>query len=374
MQDRGLRPAAVTVDHGLRPESASEAEAVRTLCAARGIAHDTLALSLSDGPDLQNRARQGRYRALADWARDRGLRSVAVGHTADDLAESFLMRLADGAGLDGLAAMEPRFVRFGTIFLRPLLGVRKAELTAFLEARGIPWVEDPSNVNLRFERVRARHLLSQLDIDPEQIAASARALRQVRQSMDSRTRDLLARMLTQDRGDLLLTRDAFASLQREDPEQARRVLLACLRGINGHDYPPRRAEQMELMRRVATSETTTLAGCLLTFETDRLRIAREPAAALAAPAARVGETWDTRWHVTGPAGTIRALGEAIVQTPWRETGLPRRSLLASPAIWRGETLLAAPVAGLAEGWTAVACDALHPIREIPLNPGPQSLS
>ena len=69
------------------------------------------------------------------------------------------------------------------------------------------------------------------------------------------------------------------------------------------------------------------------------------------------QPWDTRWHLDGPHAPdleIRALGEAVKDTPWRETGMPRQSLLASPAVWRGETLIAAPVAGLTNGWTAQA--------------------
>lgn len=353
----GLAARAATVDHGLRPESADEAGFVAALCAARGIPHDTLRLDLADGPALQARAREARYAALADWAGAHGLRAVLLGHTADDVAEGFVMRLADGAGLDGLAAMEPRIERCGAVFLRPILGASRAGTLAHVRSEGVEPVEDPTNTDPRFERARVRRLLSQLGIDTAQVAASAAALRAVRRSVDARTRALVARAVRLDRGDWLIARDDWEALLRDDPEQARRVLLSGLRAIGGRPHPPRRAEQEELMRRVAAARTATLAGCLLTFVAGALRLAREPAAAAAAPDADPGAIWDGRWRVLAPPGAppgarVRALGAAISELDWRDAGLPRRSAMAGPSVWQGGTLLAAPLLGHGAGWRA----------------------
>ena len=124
-----------TVDHGLRVASRSEAEGVAAFCAARGIAHATLRWDDWDqSGNLQDAARRARYRLLS--ARARGLRiaDVALGHTGDDNAETFLMGLARGAGLDGLSGMRRRFVRGGVTFHRPLLDMRRDALRDMLRA------------------------------------------------------------------------------------------------------------------------------------------------------------------------------------------------------------------------------------------------
>ncbi len=99
----------VTVDHRLRDASAEEAAQVAEICAALGIAHDTLTWDGWDGQgNLAAEARRARYALLADWAVTHGLTGIALGHTQDDIAETLLMRLARRAGVDGLAAMPQR--------------------------------------------------------------------------------------------------------------------------------------------------------------------------------------------------------------------------------------------------------------------------
>ncbi|GIT89876.1 tRNA(Ile)-lysidine synthase [Jannaschia pagri] len=342
---------AVTIDHGLRSGSAHEAALVAQICAARGIGHDTVALSLQTGSDLQNRARQARYRALAQWAQEYRLTAVWLGHTASDIAETFLMRMSDGVGLDGLAAMDAAFTRHGMIFQRPLLHLTRDDTAEMVRAAGLRAVQDPSNEDKRFERVRMRDLLAQAGLPVRQIARSAQALRDVQRSVARQTDLLFREIATLDHGDVILDQSRLTAMLRVDPEQARRVTLRALQEVTRAAYPPRHGEQIELMRRVAAGQATTLAGCLVTSGEDTLRLSREPAAATRAPEAMVGTVWDNRWRVTGPPASVRALGDDIGQTPWRDTGLPRRSLMASPGIWRGGRLCAAPLAGWAGEWT-----------------------
>ncbi len=157
--DRGEtdRLLAVTVDHGLRAESADEARRVGTMCSALGIAHD---IRRWDGAKpatgLQAAAREARYRLLAEAATDAGSAIVLTGHTLDDQRETVAMRSARGPGR-GLSGIAPAtlFAR-RTWFVRPLIARRRQELRDWLETAGRGWIEDPSNRDRRFERVRVR--------------------------------------------------------------------------------------------------------------------------------------------------------------------------------------------------------------------------
>ena len=142
----GASLAVATVDHGLRPESAAEAEGVARICAAWDIPHQTRTLTgLEGSSNLAARAREARYDALATWADALKMRPVLLGHTMDDQAETVLMRLGRGSGVEGLSGMPATMNWRGVTFLRPLLQVRRFQLRNFLVERGIQWAEDPTN-------------------------------------------------------------------------------------------------------------------------------------------------------------------------------------------------------------------------------------
>src|SRR5206468_1406729 len=174
---------AATVDHALRPESAAEAAFVAELCGRLGVPHQIFTVQWKEKPEtaIQERARIARYRLLGGWAQERGLTAVATAHHVDDQAETFLMRLARGAGVKGLAGMR-RLVRgtpAGVSVIRPLLGWRHAELEAICAAAGVSPIDDPSNQDEQFERVRMRQALASSDwLDPKAIGASATNLAQ----------------------------------------------------------------------------------------------------------------------------------------------------------------------------------------------------
>ncbi|MGE4562142.1 MAG: tRNA lysidine(34) synthetase TilS, partial [Rhodospirillales bacterium] len=143
---RGGRVSALIVNHGLRPEAKEEAACVGGWIEARGIAHWIL---VWDGPKpisgLQAAARAARYDLMSAWCRTHGVLHLLVGHTREDQAETFLMRLEKGSGPDGLAAMSwVRALPFCRL-VRPLLELTRAALRATLAAFGQAWIEDPSN-------------------------------------------------------------------------------------------------------------------------------------------------------------------------------------------------------------------------------------
>lgn len=154
---------AVTIDHGLRLEAAQEARMVGELCTRLGVEHRTRHWQ---GPKpqagVQEKARAARYALLAEEARGSGAAAIVTAHTADDQAETLLMRMAAGSGLAGLAGMAPRSAVNGVVLARPLLGIEKARLVATCAARGLAFIRDPSNDDPRFTRIRWRGLLPAL--------------------------------------------------------------------------------------------------------------------------------------------------------------------------------------------------------------------
>lgn len=348
---------AVTVDHGLRAESADEARRVAAICKDLGMAHVTLRWNGWDGQgNLQARARAARYGLIADWAQAQGIGTILLGHTRDDQAETFLMRIARTAGVDGLSGMAARFGRNGVTWCRPLLVTDRATLRACLRDIGADWIEDPSNDDSRFERVRARaalQALAPLGIDAATLARVALQLGEARDALDACTAGLARQTVRQDHGDLVLDWSALAS---QPSELRRRILVAGLVWVASADYPPRREDVLSLLAAGAMEGQRTLMGCLLRHERGCLRIMREFNAVrdLRGP---TGAVWDSRWQMDGPhdpALSVAALGEAGLQLcpDWRETGRARAALLASPAIWRGDSLVAAPLAGWEQGWIA----------------------
>jgi len=154
---------AATVDHGLRAGAADEAAMVADWCASAGIAHRTLTVSdtLPPAANLHDWARHQRYALLDDWARAANAVGIATGHHADDQAETFLMRAARGSGLAGLAGVRARHAAPGRApIVRPLLFWRRAELLAVADAGAVPSIDDPSNLDPRFDRAHVRTLLA----------------------------------------------------------------------------------------------------------------------------------------------------------------------------------------------------------------------
>lgn len=169
------RVEAATVDHGLRPESAREAEGVALLCVQLDVPHATLPVSLDPG-NIQSEARRARYAALGAWAQERQLGAVTTAHHADDQAETLIMRLNRASGVGGLAGVRAcgRMPDAPVALIRPLLAWRRAELAEIVAGAGIVPADDPSNIDDRFDRARLRKALAQADwLDMAAVAQSA---------------------------------------------------------------------------------------------------------------------------------------------------------------------------------------------------------
>lgn len=153
----GTQLTALTVDHGLRAESAAEAQQVAHWCAARGIAHVILMPSLaSDEANPQAAARQRRYDALAQWCAANHVTDLLLGHHADDQAETVALQQHRGDSPPSRAGMALVAHRGELRLIRPLLGTRKRALIAYLQTLDHPWIDDPSNQSDRYARNRLR--------------------------------------------------------------------------------------------------------------------------------------------------------------------------------------------------------------------------
>lgn len=264
----------LTVDHRLRPESAAEARRVAGWLKIRGIAHRTLIWKRSGagpGSALQARARAARYRLLAGWCRRRGILHLALAHHAGDQAETVLMRLTRGAGLDGLAGMGASLARDGVRLVRPLLGIEPRRLRATLVAAGQDWIEDPSNRDERFERIRWRRILP-----PGQrvaIAAAAAEIGEERRRRELALAELLAAARRGPEGSLELAVDGLLSAA---PELALAALGRMLVAVGGEPYPPRRESLERLLGNLAAGgPARTLGGCRIALRRGRIVVAAE---------------------------------------------------------------------------------------------------
>lgn len=348
---------AATVDHGLRPEAADEAAAAGAAAGRLGIPHEVLHWeNRPQEGNLQAQARAARYDLLCSWARRHGIPVLALGHTADDQAETVLMRMARASGVTGLSGMAERRTRDGVTLLRPLLDVTRSELRRYLEARGIDWAEDPSNEDTRFERVRVRQALEQLaplGLTPGVIAKVARNMGKAREALDWYV-FLAARDLVHvQAGAVVLCQRKFRTLPGEI---SHRLLVRAFQWISGAAYPPRRVPMEKAVLAARNGSSVTLAGCRLVSTAKQVWICREYNA-VKGETALPGQRWDGRWKIFGGDAKgceVRALGrQGLAQCPdWRAAGVPGAVLEATPAVWHGARLAAAPAAGLANGWSA----------------------
>ena len=278
-----------TVDHGLRPEARAEAEAVAGLCRQLGLAHETL--RLEGAAPRQALLRRGRHAALALALRRKGGRLLLTGHTAEDQAETFLMRARQGSGWYGLAGMRPLSLSpvwpegQGVFIARPLLKARRDDLRAFLRGEGLPWADDPSNENPAFERVRMRALLCNEMQRSETVWRLIDRFQTLRMIEDATLWHWMKQNVTSVEGGLEVV--SFDGLR---PESAARALGLLIQIAAGREAPPRGESLGRLLDRFVSEvdfRGATLGGCKISPRRGRLRLVAEAGAPPPAMAARL---------------------------------------------------------------------------------------
>lgn len=308
------RLRASVVDHALREGSAVDAARAAGFAREAGVAASVLTLSWPDGPNrAQAAARDARYRALCEEARCMGARVIAVAHSADDQAETVLMRAAGGSTWRGLAGM-PSFAPApvwpqgrGLMIARPLLGARRADLRALLRDCGAEWIEDPANANVAYERVRVRVQLGAMEaagLDPLRFARLAAKLRPRAEALDAAASELVARAVRFEDDIVMIDRAKWGG----DAETRCRALSVLVTAVAGaaHEPPSAAVERLE------TRMEGSLGGAVLAPTRDSVRIGRDAGAVMGRAdgtpglsslslTANVQTVWDGRLALTAPA-------------------------------------------------------------------------
>jgi tRNA(Ile)-lysidine synthase len=275
-KQRKPAPVVLTVDHGLREGSAADARKVARWARAAGLkAHVLTWTGAKPASDIEAAARAARYGLMAQWCRAKSIAALYAGHTRDDQAETFLLRLARGSGLDGLAAMRavsPCPGHADIALVRPLLGFARDDVRAGLTE----WIEDPMNSDPRFGRVRVREALARLGVSSARIAAAAAHLDRARQALEEVTEVVLRRACTPDGTALVVETAALTLVPREI---GLRALAHLLMAVSGQAYRPRFERLERLFDRLGNDDLgagCTLHGCKIApAGAGRIRISPE---------------------------------------------------------------------------------------------------
>jgi tRNA(Ile)-lysidine synthase len=285
-------PQVLTVDHGLRSGSDKDAEKVAKQAKQAGLkAHVLVWKGAKPKSDVEAEAREARYRLMGEWLKAQQVKALYVAHSEDDQAETFLLRLARGSGLDGLSAMHPLapfpLAGFQELrVVRPLLETSRKASREWLAAQKHDWIEDPMNDDPKFARVRLRKMLPQLaelGLSTTRIADAASHLSRAREALDSMTDGLLSRASRFNGQAAVLDPLRLKTAPREI---GLRALASVLSRVSGEPYRPR-FERLERLFDSILAGTlgggATLHGCRVgpaaredaVFGSATLTIARE---------------------------------------------------------------------------------------------------
>jgi tRNA(Ile)-lysidine synthase len=359
-RSRGGSVLALTVDHGLRADSAEEARQVAAWAHARGIANETLSW-VGDKPAsaIQSAARDARYALLAQACAAHGILNLAVAHHADDQAETVLFRRDRDSGQAGLAGM-PASRSLGAVrLIRPLLGWSKPALIATCNAHGQRFIDDPSNRSGRFARTELRRRLADETGQRAALLGEAATAAGRRAESDAALARLLGRIAEiRPYGVVMLDRSGWADAE---VELRRAALAASLRCVGGGAYAPDRDAILRLESRLLDDgfAGVSLGGCIVRGWRDGILFCREPKRAAPPVVLADGQwrRWDNRFLLRIDQGfrqekpvTVGVLGARSYAALKRGMDINLPSIVGTglPAVRSGDRLIAVPSVGWAE--------------------------
>ena len=354
----------VTIDHHLRSDSRTEANYVKTMADSLGHSHDILDWKYeATTGNFQAAASQARKQLISAWAKKKCIHTVLLGHTANDQAETFLMRLARGSGVDGLACMNRSKKLYDIEWFRPLLSFQREDLRHYLNFQNIKWFDDPSNENLRYTRVKVRKVLRELEIlgvKQRVFLETAKRMDQAKEVLNDVAREAGEQYLRlREWGDIEVDKKLFEVTRHET---YLRLLAHIIKSISGNIYRTRLSElkQFALALNESTFKARTIGGIIARSLNEKTLVLRReprvPTFIKHAPARNF--IWDSRWAISlvknklgvsekiGPLGTF-GLSQIRPKVP---ASIPTEGLISLPTLFREERVVASPVLNFGEGF------------------------
>jgi tRNA(Ile)-lysidine synthase len=359
---------ALTVDHGLRPESATEAQIIGDYCKQLGIIHHILRWTPSPLTSaIQAEARHARYRLLGGWCQMHGVLHLLTAHHQDDQAETLIFRLARGSGPDGLSGMAAVSYQPYLRILRPLLGMTSSQLHQLLYDTAQPWIEDPTNQSMRYTRNVIRKTLHDTGNHPvlsAHAASLASRFGTIRNHMETKLASHLANCVSiYPEGYATLSHRGFCTMP---DEYGLRCLSAIAQTLSGTPYRLRTGSLEQLcqrMQRVSAPTRYTLGGLQFTYQSVNTRrpdtrwmICREAHAVAGRQtlSANTSTCWDKRFvvHYTSQDSTLTDIfvgplgheGKRIIRDLRLKHPLLTETPVLNqlPALWHLDELIAVP--------------------------------
>lgn len=354
------RGFVLSVDHGLRKEAKAETALVRSCAKKYGLPYQTLYWKPAKKPksDIQAQARGARYGLMQGWMGRRKIKYLVTAHHLEDQAETFLLRLARGSGVDGLSAMARSRLQGGVHLIRPLLGFSSVNFRKILIKNKLQWVEDSSNENVNFARVRMRKLmplLAEEGMDALLLAKTANAMGRARLALEQKTAELWQCYMSAPAMGILCFDPE--GLLCESDEIALRLLANAIAQIAGGIYRPRLASLQRLLGAMRKSQVKsevkgmTLGGCQIAPFRGKWLFFPEMAHIVsqnlnASQPAFFTPTLEIRLPARQKPVKLAPLGRqgmAYLRKKQHEMPpLPAATLHSLPALWRKNTLFSCP--------------------------------
>ena len=359
----------VTVNHNLRKEAKEEVIFTREFTKKLGFSHSTLDWKkpLKIG-NLQSQASLARKKLISNWAKENNIKTVLLAHTIDDQVETILMRFSRGSGVDGLIGMKKLVEIHGIFWVRPLLTITRSNLRKFLKLKKINWVEDPSNKDRKYLRVKFRNVISQLGeigINTNLVVNTSVRMENAKKVLNDVAVEAFNNFVKLKKwGDIEISKDIF-NLCREDTFL--RTLAGIIKGISGSIYRPRYKELINFVEDLNNKnfKARTLSGVLArAISQNKVVLRREPSHPLCVSNPKsVNFIWDGRWlvflsRILSKSEHIGPLGENGYQQIKNQVEKKafNECFLSTPALFLKDRVISSPALEYGHG---LSCKLQH---------------
>ena len=345
----------VTVNHHLRKEAIEEVVFTRKFAKKLGHSHSTLDWQRpSQVGNLQSQASLARKRLISNWAKKNNIKTVLLAHTIDDQVETILMRFSRGSGVDGLTGMKKLIEMNGILWFRPLLNITRNNLRKFLVLKKLNWVEDPTNEDRKYLRVKSRNIISQLreiGINTNLMINTSVRMENAKKVLNDVAIEAFNNFVTLKKwGDIEVNKDIF-NYCREDTFL--RTLAGLIKGISGSIYRPRYKELINFAEDLNNKnfKARTLSGVLArAISQSKVVLRREPSHPLCVSNLKSKNfIWDGRWLVflsktLTKSEYIGPLGDIGYQQIKKKVGnkINNECFLSTPTLFKKDKVICSP--------------------------------